>query len=182
VIYHHTDSSHLPYILQSGELRPGRNALGGFPNPDFLWATTDGRGDPSATTRYGNGMLGYRTGQTLMVRFRLAEEDFEGWPDIIARFPAWTPAEAKRLEACAPREARPQDWRCRAEPLPRSRWLGIDTKSYTGPWQPFTGGLFQAGQGLGVAIDGHAYLSQQIMLADGRIAYRTMKAKIGVPA
>ncbi len=33
-VYHYTDTGRLPWILQSGELRPGRNKIAGYPD-DF---------------------------------------------------------------------------------------------------------------------------------------------------
>ena len=43
-IYHFTDSARLPWIWAVGELRPGRNQIGGMPF-DFLWATTNRQGE-----------------------------------------------------------------------------------------------------------------------------------------
>ena len=80
-IYHFTDTTRLPWIVAAGELRPGRNQIGGYP-VDFLWATTNCHGDRTAA-----GMLGYRHGASALVRIALHEEDFETWPAILERFP-----------------------------------------------------------------------------------------------
>ena len=49
-IYHHTDSAHLPWILNDAALKPATGtSCGIFPDPDLLWATTDPLGDPTIT-------------------------------------------------------------------------------------------------------------------------------------
>jgi hypothetical protein len=83
-VYHFTDTARLPWILRSGELRPGANRVGGYPDPDFLWATVDSRGARSAS----GGGQGYREGLVRLVRFTLRAEDFEPWPGILRRYPA----------------------------------------------------------------------------------------------
>jgi hypothetical protein len=50
-VYHFTDSAHLPWILSDGELRAGANKIGGYPAPEFVWATTEDRGSRTATGR-----------------------------------------------------------------------------------------------------------------------------------
>jgi hypothetical protein len=42
-LYHYSDTARLPWILDTGDLRVGRNKIGNFPDPDFLWATPRGR-------------------------------------------------------------------------------------------------------------------------------------------
>jgi hypothetical protein len=63
-------------------VRPGRNQLGNYPDPDFLWATTNPRGDRTATA-----FSAYRRGDLALVRLTLPEENFERWPEITARYP-----------------------------------------------------------------------------------------------
>jgi len=126
ILYHHTDTARLPFILKSGELRPGRNKSGGFPDPDFLWATTDDKGDATASAdRAGH----YRSGKVRHVRFALDSADFIPWADIPARFPAWG-VHVERLEASARlKSTKPSSWWCRAEPL-SLRGVRIETRSY----------------------------------------------------
>jgi hypothetical protein len=47
-LYHFTDTARLPWILLTRQLEPGRNQVGGYP-VDFLWATTNARGDATST-------------------------------------------------------------------------------------------------------------------------------------
>src|SRR4051812_47506168 len=68
----------------------------------------------------------------------LDADDFESWPAVMRRFPGWTPDEVERLE----RDGRkvgsvPTTWRCRAAPLPSTRWCAVETRSYTDKrWLP----------------------------------------------
>jgi hypothetical protein len=93
VVYHFTCAGCLPWIIAAGELRAGRNQKGNFPKPDFLWATTDRRGDRTASA-----WASYRKGSAL-VRLTLHADDFELWPDIVSRFPQWTPNQSIVLKS-----------------------------------------------------------------------------------
>lgn len=132
-VYHFTDTARLPWILLDGMLKPGRNRIGGFPDPDFLWATTAAIGDRTASA----SVKAFRDGLTLMVRFDLDEADFERWPDITSRFPNWTPGHVARLRRAAGPGADASTWRCRIDPLSRDRWLAIWVRSYRDrAWRP----------------------------------------------
>jgi|1185.fasta_scaffold127551_2 hypothetical protein len=183
VVFHFTDTARLPWILASGELRPGRNQLGGFPDPDFLWATTSPIGDRSAS----GGYQGYREGVTRLVRITLQAEDFEPWPQITARFPAWTADHSRRLESAA-RQSSPQGWRCRVEPLPRHRWLAIETRTYVdkqwralpldvlpGALDPVAVNMSPSDKVLGIEIDGQVYCSTQGEGPNGSYSYQVAR-------
>ena len=68
VVYHFTDTAHLPVILQDGELGRFHTAL--------LWATTDPNGDRLSSTGYGQGLEDYRKGTTRRVRFTCEPQGF----------------------------------------------------------------------------------------------------------
>jgi hypothetical protein len=164
VVYHFTDVLRLPWILRSGELRCGANRIGGFPDPDFLWATTDSKGHKRwATGRHP-------------ARFVLSAEDFEPWHKIVRRFPQWTTHHIRRLERMS-RGDDPRQWRCRQEPLPRDRWLGIETFSPNGVWKPLSPDTsvlaadVDGFSGLTIEVDGSAYFSAQVAGAAGAVAY-----------
>jgi hypothetical protein len=127
VVYHFTDSHHLPWILYSGKLQIAGNRAGGYPEPSFLWATTDARGAKSASAVWSRH---YRNGESLLIRFTLFASDFEPWRITTARYPAWTSEQIIRLERSA-RGCSPVNWRCRVDPLPHSRWIAIACRSYT---------------------------------------------------
>lgn len=133
VVYHYTDTGRLPFILHEGQLKPGRNQIGHYPDPDFLWATTSPLGDRTASA----SLDACRSGRVRLVRFVVRREDFEPWHEIVARFPAWTPELISKLETAAAGKSRPQDWRCRAEALPAEQWLAIETRSWADKvWRP----------------------------------------------
>src|SRR5262249_35408585 len=156
MLYHFTDTARLRWILQSVELRPGANRIGGYPHPDFLWATADVRGSRTASA---SGY--YRSGATRLVRFTLRPEDFEPWHSIVKRFPAWTPDQIARLEHAARGRDQPALWHCRAEPLPRAHWVEIATRGYTDQgWQKLALDTYPLRRGvdlLGVVINKKLY-------------------------
>jgi hypothetical protein len=72
----------------------------------------------------------YRRGFPI-IRFTLHAEDFTPWREIPRRFPAWTPEQVRRLETNRKgRICSPALWWCRAEPLPRERWIEVAAKTY----------------------------------------------------
>lgn len=131
-LYHFTDTARLPWILAAGELRPSRNRIGGFPR-EFVWATTNEKGDRTASAARDE----WCTGLVRRVRFTVRPEDFFPWSEVTQRFPEWTPDQIARLEVSARRlgETAFAGWRCRAEPLPLDRVLRLETKTWSGPWQ-----------------------------------------------
>lgn len=175
-LYHYTDTARLPWILQDGFLRPGRNRIGGFPDPDFLWATTQAIPDRTASAEFD----AMRKGLTRCVRFILSPADFERWPDATASFSAWTLEQIARLEHAARGKSSPGDWRCRAAALPRASWLGIETRRYRdNGWTPFdlSEEPVEFSQGaLGVWIRGRAYVSAKTKGPDGADGYQVFLA------
>jgi hypothetical protein len=173
-VYHFTCTARLPWILDSGELRPGRNKIGGFPDPDFLWATTSALGDRSAS----GSAQGYRDGRVRLVRFALRAEDFTPWPEAAQAFPAWTPSAIARLEKAAAGKSSPTTWRCRAAPLRRDRWLSIETRSYVSKiWRPLPLDTqpVRDGASMGVNIDGIIYTSVEVSGPNGSVGYTVQK-------
>jgi hypothetical protein len=183
VVFHFTNTTRLPWILQSGELRPGTSRppppnyvgpphyrIGGYPPPDLLWATADDRGwDCLIPATYSN----YRSGQTRMVRFTLQAEDFEPWRDITRRFPAWTTEQIVRLERSAQSPSavfggrtKALLWCYRTKPLERNRWVAIATRGILDvDWKPFSldAAVISGPEGiLGLKIDVELLFSRRI--------------------
>jgi hypothetical protein len=98
-IYHHTDSARLPWILRDQSLKPGGNQIGDFPD-DFLWATSDPMGDPTATSTSAAARARYRDGLIANVRFVLARDDFAPRLTVKETYPQWTPKHCAMLERC----------------------------------------------------------------------------------
>lgn len=168
-LYHFTDTARLPYILQSGELRPGRNKIGGYPDPDFLWATAQMMGDRTASA--GSGAT-YRSSVVRLVRISFERKHFRPWREIVKDYPQWTDFQIERLERSAKGMSNPSDWWCRADPLGLSDCLFIETKSYTSPWTALTNPeVIEVGGALGVAISGEVYLSIESDAPNGAKGY-----------
>lgn len=170
-VHHFTDTGRLPWILREGILRPGANRLGGFPEPDFLWATTSPIGDRTASA----SLDALRSGLVRFVRFTLRARDFESWPAITKAHPAWTPAQVARLEQAARGQSQPGDWRCRPLPLPREAWLEVATRGYVDKtWQPLDPHLKPTvlePETLAVELKGKVYASKQVGTLFGATGY-----------
>lgn len=181
-IYHFTDTARLPWIFTSGELKPGRNKIGGFPDPDFIWATTSAAGDRTASSMKGDAAVSaYRRGATRLVRFTLRVEDFHQWRAIARLYPAWTENCITRLERSAGSESDPATWWCRAEPLSRPRWLGVDTRSFVSPdWKPLSPDteIFEGPikGSLGIIVSGKPFMSAQREFPNGATGYAMLVA------
>jgi hypothetical protein len=142
-VYHFTDTTRLPWIIEAGELRPGLNRIGGYP-VDFLWATTNGTGDRTSSSAGRAARRAYREGVLQVIRFTLPAREFAGWPETVAKFPAWTPEQVARLENAAANvgERGVENWRCRTNPLPLACACMVEAKSYaSGRWTPIAATL-----------------------------------------
>jgi hypothetical protein len=176
-VHHFTNTARLPWILSSGELRPGANAVGKFPDPEFVWATTDHRGSRTAAIRPG-----YRDGTWLLVRFTLSIDDFKPWARIPSLYPTWTPEAVERLERSGRKMGDdPAQWWCRIEPLPLSRAVAIETKAYRDPtWTALRSReVIHLPDGmLGIVIGKTLFCSKQFEESDGRTGYLAMVAPV----
>lgn len=168
LVYHFTDTVRLPYILASGELQPGSNKIGGFPDPDFLWATANSFGDVTAS----GASAAYRNGRARLVRFTLKAEQFIPWSHVPEIHPQWTPELIARLEAAAGGRNPGAAWFCRSEPLALSECLAIDSRSYVGSWTPLgDANVEKYGDYLSVTVAGKTYASCQRKTATGEVIY-----------
>jgi hypothetical protein len=164
-VYHYTNTARLPWIITAGELRPGANRLGGYPDPEFVWATTDPRGSRTAA---GGNNRAYREGELFLVRFTLNADDFEPWSGIGLRYPTWTPDQIARLEQSGRRRGdNPGTWRCRAEPLPLGKDIAVGTRTYNNshwrPWnEPTLIAASDSDDTIGVVVDGVAFISKKM--------------------
>ncbi|MDN3274755.1 hypothetical protein QWJ07_10900 [Frankia sp. RB7] len=178
-LYHFTDTARLPWIVDSGQLRPGRNRIGGYPSPDFLWATSDPRGDGSASMERADG---YRSGRVRQIRFTLERDKFFPWSEVLARHPSWTPDQVERLERVGRKmKSNSVDWWCRIEPLPLREIGEICWRSYTdNRWRPLPEPFRLATEGrpiLAIQIGDRAFASQREELPDGRLTYLVLDAR-----
>jgi hypothetical protein len=166
---------HLPWILRSGELQPGHNKIGAFPDHDFLWATSNPRGDDTASIVRDDS---YRSGKARHVRFVLDADDFIPWQQVPDRFLHWTEEHAHRLEEIAGKTAA-SEWWCRPTSLHLSGCARIETRSYVNNrWVVLPGGLEitevtqSDGVWLSVRIGGAVFASQKTKGICGSSGYR----------
>jgi hypothetical protein len=78
-VYHFTDTMALPWIISSGELRPGAKRY--YTPTRLLWATTCDKGEKTATCGVADEELECVEEECvnvgiLLVRFKLAGDDF----------------------------------------------------------------------------------------------------------
>ena len=177
-LYHYTDSARLPWILEAGELQPGRNKIGGFPNPDFIWATTSPHGDRTAS----GASAGYRSGDVFLVRLALSTEDFFPWAEVAERYPQWTSVHRKRLELAAGGKSDPSNWWCREQPLRLEAIKDIQFRTYSNNiWRAAPRELHEANDGdqrwLGVEHSGMLFMSRQVVGNQGQFGYQIGKLK-----
>jgi hypothetical protein len=176
-VYHFTHIAFLPWILQAGELRAGGSGPKAFfyPQPDFIWATTDNRGAPSCRAHYG-----YSEGITPLVRITLHGADFEPWPDVAWSAPAWL----RWMELCETTARNcgdnPTCWRCRTAPLPLSRVISIETKARHDPnWLPFVQPFRRSDSTLCIVLDGVEFCSTRNTPHDGNYRLTTIDRAAG---
>jgi hypothetical protein len=177
VVYHFTDTAHLPWIVETGELRPGLNRISKLPF-DFLWATTNPDGDRTCSVQNHNARTAYRSGLTQLVRFTLPGEAFSQWRDVSELYPEWTPDFVARAERLATKlgETKFDNWRIRRDLLPITSALVVEAKSYkSNRWLPIDATLkahvrFPDGE-CGIIIGGRVYVSQKITVPNGAVGY-----------
>jgi hypothetical protein len=177
--YHYTDTIRLPWIIESGELRPGTNRIGGYPR-DFLWATTSESGDRTSSAMSPSCDELYRDGVLQRVRLTLNAADFTSFPDITKSCPEWTSGHTVQLikSAAGMGERHPSKWLCRSEPLSLAKVVRVEAKSYpVGRWREID---LSPGRCIasrthphtrGIVIGEHVYLARRELLTEGNVAY-----------
>jgi hypothetical protein len=170
-VYHFTDTARLPWIIESGELRPSKNRIGGLPL-DFLWATTDERGCRSAA----QDPTLYRQGGIPIVLFTLQAADFAPWRETALTVPSWTADHMSMLEASAKKLGDdPGRWNVRVEPLSLASVIAVSAKAYIGGWRPIEATdefciRFPDANRRGFVIGDQAYCATQEVQGD-RVSY-----------
>jgi hypothetical protein len=130
-VFHYTSILHLPHIIAAKALMPGRGIMGGFPQPDFLWATKSYNVDRTATCFNEQ----YRTGKMPIVRLTLPEAEFGLWGEALGEWPEY---DVNRLEASAKAlGVDPRAWRVRKNSLmlDTGALQAVDYRYYNGTWR-----------------------------------------------
>ena len=136
-LYHFSDTVRLPWIMEAGELRPSQNRIGGFP-VDFLWATSDARGDRTSSAAGADVRDLWRSANVQLIRFTLDTADFDDWEETGRRL-GRTEQQISVLKISAVNLGEPDasKWRCRHRPLGVRNALQVEAKSYvSGRWVP----------------------------------------------
>jgi hypothetical protein len=143
VVYHFTTTLQLPWIVESGELRPyPKDLVVGVCS--YLWATvatTPGVGDRTARAALLSVSLkkAWREDQFRLVRFTLPAKSFLTWREVVRR-EGWTPEQlaAQTAADCKHYGCEPgyqEQWRCRAVPLPLRDVIKVETLRHAGRWR-----------------------------------------------
>ena len=107
---------------------------------DFVHATSNQHGEKTASAMLSDsdGKF-YRGSSYAKVRFTLDADDFEQWLTVVGRYPEWTPKMIRALQDLGHENgSSPYSWYARAEPLPLSKVVAVDTMVYPDNcWQPF---------------------------------------------
>jgi hypothetical protein len=132
VVYHFTASLNLPWIIESGALKPSRISDAGIGYSTLLWATAKRDGyKTSGAARMGFGDL---------FRLTLPAEGFLTWSET-ARQQGWTDCQVATLEWddwARHGEDSHDQWHCRADPLPLAAVLKAEIRirpSVPGCWR-----------------------------------------------
>jgi hypothetical protein len=143
VVYHFTDTLALPWIIESGALRPHAKLLVGIGRTDaFVWATTNPAGDKTARAMVvaagGEPEEALKQNRYRLVRLTLRAKSFRPWAKVV-RKEGWTPGQLAELadddykRGC---EVGYQDqWRVRSTRLPLANVLKAEAKTFAGPWR-----------------------------------------------
>jgi hypothetical protein len=184
-IYHYTDTIRLPWILESRQLRPSPNRIGGYP-PDFLWATSDKNGDRTSSAAGKTVRKLWREGHLLPIRFVLDPADFEDW-EPVAQATGWTEDQIKALKRSARSlgESNTTKWRCRPYALPIAKVLRIEAKSFASKdWAAINRPTLIASKEIpdfrAVVIGGFAYGGIRKDMAHGGVAYDPVR-RLAIP-
>ena len=158
-------------------MRPGAKRY--YTPTRLLWATTCDKGEKTASCGVADEELECVNAGILLVRFKLAGDDFFEWSEITSRCPGWTAEHVAELED----RARDYDdyelgfshWRWRAAPLPLSRVLQIDVRAYEygQAWEPLRQPVTVIGDHSstlikGVVIGNYVYFAEQYPPLEGR--------------
>jgi len=186
LVYHFTDTVRLPWIIESGELQPDKNRIGGYP-ADLLWATTNDIGDRTSSTMLDRfARRAYRDGFLYQVRITLGADDFVPWREMIEAAPMWTTDHVARLEQAAIEagERNIEAWCCRSTALPFARAVYAHIKSFSGRWKQIKAtpeyclGTSNADGQRGFVVGYYAYLATRTQNAAGMACYRDLSGVV----
>jgi hypothetical protein len=159
-LYHHTSLAHIPYIIADAEL-VGTRGSALWP-VDFVWATTDERGDRTTAC--------CKPGKRLpRVRISFADDMFLPWLDAVQERTDWDVTLTQRLIAAADKMGQPHEpWHAAMGPIPLGDMINIEMKNWDGPWKPFDMADIKElpAQWIGFTAGGHRWRVNRRYLTD----------------
>jgi hypothetical protein len=140
LVYHVTTTLQLPWIIESGELRPYPNKLIGIGHITALWGTTKQAGDKTALAALmaKRRQAGWRENLFQLVRFTLPGERFFTWNEVVS-MSDWTAEQVAALvESDRKRfgEDGQAQWRLRRDPLRLADVVKVEAKAHGRAWKP----------------------------------------------
>ncbi len=133
LVYHHTSTRHLPFIVEDGELRPSGCGYDQWFGKTFIWGSTVPNGDPSAAIHRPERGPHRALDYVLMVRFVFPASCFTPWEEIKRRY-AKTKKQKAALEVWRIADEEigvdTTTWWLRLEPLPIAEALRVEVKRY----------------------------------------------------
>ena len=138
-VFHITSTLKLPWIIESGRLRPFTNHLPGVGAITYLWATSNRAGDKTAAgARVAEAREdAWRDDLFRLVRLTLPADGFFTWDEVIKR-ENYTDTAVATLHEYDRRkfgEFGQHLWRCRKEPLSLSQVIKAEAKTFRGSWR-----------------------------------------------
>ncbi len=171
VLYHHSTTAHLPWIVKSQELQPEANLHNDFYDWALLWATEHPGGDRTATSGIYRDEV--KKGMARYIRFTLPEAAFVPWNEYKA---GCNPDGIEAVETRARQlKVDPQLWWCREQPLELSKVLEIHHRGVDGAWHPLDDTQFvrfgRYQNTLGIRINDTIYAAMRDVGDDGLAGY-----------
>jgi len=133
VVYHHTSTRHLPWIVEDEELRPSGSGYDRWFGKTFIWGSTVPNGDPSAAIHRPACGPHRDLGHVMMVRFTFRDCEFVPWTEIKRKY-----AKTKKHKASVKLWQKLDEkigvdvdtWWLRNKPLPIAAALAVEAKGY----------------------------------------------------
>lgn len=158
IIYHHTTLAHLPFIVQTEELR-GSRASEHWPE-DFVWATLDERGDRTTAA--------CQQKQIPRVRIMMPMDVFRSDWQVLAIEKGWRPDQVTALCDTAANKLDINHWLATPSPVPIQYTLNAEVKTWSTPWRDVDiHSLVASGEDqIGFIENGKGWLSRRNRMKD----------------
>lgn len=141
IVYHHTSTRNLPFIVEAGELNSSAVGPDKWFGKVFIWGSTVPDGDPSAAIHRPAHGPHREMGYVLMVRFAFPASRFTPWAEIKRKYMKTKKdrefvREWQKLDEQIGVDV--NTWWLRIKPLPIAAALAVEVKGYgrRDRWRP----------------------------------------------